>query len=227
MSFFGKKKKAEPEAKSVVVGTGGKIDEIVKALVSSAHDNVESVQRSIIESLEHISRKQPELVLSSSIQFIKTEGKSKREHVIMLLNLILSVLEHDLYTISEQLAINLINMALGEMTKDKNVIPEWQGPSSTILVTIGKRFPGPVWNVLIDLFPPGTIPHYFVLKTMGDISSANAMQVSEFAALIFPDLLFFLKFAKYFWSIEQLEKKIIFLLKLCVMDSDIYCGFLL
>lgn len=177
MSFFGKKKKAEPEAKSVVVGTGGKIDEIVKALVSSAHDSVESVQRSIIESLEHISRKQPELVLSSSIQFIKTEGKSKREHVIMLLNLILSVLEHDLYTISEQLAINLINMALGEMTKDKNVIPEWQGPSSTILVTIGKRFPGPVWNVLIDLFPPGTIPHYFVLKTMGDISSANPMQI--------------------------------------------------
>jgi len=177
MSFFKKKTRAETENKSVVIGTGGKIDDIVKALISSAYDSSESVKSSIIESLEDISRRQPELVLSSCIQFIKTEGKGKREHVILLLNLIISVLEHALYTISEQLAIFLINMSLGEMTKDKNVIGEWQGPASVILVTIGKRFPQPVWAVLIELFPPGSIPHYFVLKTMGDISSANSLEI--------------------------------------------------
>ena len=47
-------------------------------------------------------------------------------------------------------------MALGEMTKEKNVEPEWQGPAAVILVTVGRRFPQPVWTVLVELFPPGT-----------------------------------------------------------------------
>eukprot|EP00012_Vannella_robusta_P000552 CAMPEP_0206186026 /NCGR_PEP_ID=MMETSP0166-20121206/2167_1 /ASSEMBLY_ACC=CAM_ASM_000260 /TAXON_ID=95228 /ORGANISM="Vannella robusta, Strain DIVA3 518/3/11/1/6" /LENGTH=1620 /DNA_ID=CAMNT_0053601351 /DNA_START=1 /DNA_END=4863 /DNA_ORIENTATION=- len=150
---------------------------MVKALIAAAHDSSEQVRADITDSLRDVSRKQPELVLSSCIQFIKTEGKSKRPHVIQLLVLIIEILENDLYNISEQLSIYLIRMALAEMVKDKNVIPEWQGPACKILVIIGKRFPQPVWSVLIDLFPPGSIPHYFVLKTMGDISAANPTEI--------------------------------------------------
>jgi len=172
-----KTKKSDAESKNVVIATGRKIDDIVKALVSAANDSSQSVRENIADSLKDISRKEPELVLSSSIQFIRTEGKSKKNHVILLLNIIIDILEVDLYNISEQLSIYIIRTSLNEMINEKNVVPEIQAPASRILVIIGKRFPQPVWNVLIDLFPPGTIPHYFVLKTMGDISSANSIEI--------------------------------------------------
>src|SRR3990167_6776342 len=181
MSFFGKKaKKPAADNKNLVTGPGGKIDELVKELINLAHDSVPDVRQTFVDSLQDISRKHPELVLGSCIQFIKTEGKNKKDHVILLLNLIINILENDLYTISEQLAIFLIRMALSEMTKEKNVVPEWQGPACQILVTVGKRFPQPVWSILIELFPPGTIPHYFVLKTLGDLSAANPTAVINF-----------------------------------------------
>mgnify|MGYP001119290431 FL=1 len=63
------------------------------------------------------------------------------------------------------------------MTKDKSVIPEWQGPASQVLVAIGQRLPGPVWEQLTKLFPVGTIPHYFVLKSLGDVAAINPMEI--------------------------------------------------
>lgn len=180
MGFFdSKKKKNDAENQNVVMATGGKIDDMVASLIAAAKDSSDKVSGDIIDSLRDISRKQPELVLSSCIQFIKTDGKGKLQHVILLLNLIIDILENDLQVISEQLAIYLIRMALSEMVKDKNVVPDWQGPSCRIMVIIGKRFPQPVWSVLIDLFQPGTIPHYFVLKTMGDLSAANPIAVRK------------------------------------------------
>ena len=64
MSFFGKKTtKAQAVSKSVVMTTGGKVDDIVSALIENANDSNKDVKSKIIESLKDIGRKQPELVL--------------------------------------------------------------------------------------------------------------------------------------------------------------------
>eukprot|EP01094_Clydonella_sp_ATCC50884_P016628 TRINITY_DN2764_c0_g1_i4.p1 TRINITY_DN2764_c0_g1~~TRINITY_DN2764_c0_g1_i4.p1 ORF type:complete len:993 (-),score=383.24 TRINITY_DN2764_c0_g1_i4:263-3241(-) len=176
MSFFGKKaSKEESSKKNHVRSTGGKIDEIVMAMIANANDKDNGVRANVFSGLEDVAHKHPELVLSSALQFIAS--CNQRPHVIILLNLINRALEHDLYNISEELGVDLITMALGEMTKDKSVVPEWQGPSSAMLVALGRRFPDVVWKRLVELFPPGTLPHYFVIKTMGDISVANPMHI--------------------------------------------------
>ena len=64
MSFFGKKTtKAQAVSKSVVMTTGGKVDDIVSALIENANDSNKEVKSKITESLKDIGRKQPELVL--------------------------------------------------------------------------------------------------------------------------------------------------------------------
>ena len=35
-----------------------------------------------------------------------------------------------------------------------------------------------VWNQLTELFPPGSIPHYFVMKTMGDLAVCGHRSLS-------------------------------------------------
>jgi hypothetical protein len=55
----------------------------------------------------------------------------------------------------------------------QEVIPEWQQAASTMLVSLGMRFPKQLMEELMKRFSPGTVPHYFVMKTMGDFASAN------------------------------------------------------
>lgn len=53
------------------------------------------------------------------------------------------------------------------------MIPEWQTAASQILVSLGMRFPKQIMEELMKRFTPGNVPHYFVMKTLGDFASAN------------------------------------------------------
>jgi len=56
-------------------------------------------------------------------------------------------------------------------------VPDWQGGASELLVNLGRRWPAPVMSSLMNQFQPGAIPHYFTMKTMGDLASANGLAV--------------------------------------------------
>lgn len=53
------------------------------------------------------------------------------------------------------------------------MIPEWQGAASCLLTTLGIGHAPAVFQELLKRFQPGTTPHYFVVKTTGDLAMAN------------------------------------------------------
>jgi hypothetical protein len=55
----------------------------------------------------------------------------------------------------------------------QEVIPEWQTAASQVLVSLGMRFPNEILDELMKKFPIGIIPHYFVVKTLGDFVKEN------------------------------------------------------
>lgn len=52
-------------------------------------------------------------------------------------------------------------------------MPDWQQAASSVIVSLGMRFPNQIMEELLKRFEPGTLPHYFVMKTLGDFVSAN------------------------------------------------------
>jgi hypothetical protein len=50
---------------------------------------------------------------------------------------------------------------------------EWQGAASAVLVSAGMRWPDLVMDQLLARFAPGSLPHYFVMKTLGDFTASN------------------------------------------------------
>ena len=53
------------------------------------------------------------------------------------------------------------------------MVPEWQGAASCLLTTLGIGYAPAVLQELLKRFQPGTTPHYFVVKTTGDLAMAN------------------------------------------------------
>lgn len=55
------------------------------------------------------------------------------------------------------------------------MIPEWQGAASAVLTTLGISHAPAVLQELLKRFQPGSTPHYFVVKTTGDLAMANGI----------------------------------------------------
>lgn len=55
----------------------------------------------------------------------------------------------------------------------QEVMADWQGAASAVLVSAGMRWPDMVMEQLLARFSPGTLPHYFIMKTLGDFAAAN------------------------------------------------------
>jgi hypothetical protein len=146
--------------------------DMVFALVKHAHDRDTKVVASIRDALVDVGRHQPNLVLSSIHEFLRNPSPAK-EHRVVLLNIMLAVIELRRDTIDPQLAVGLIELAMREMLSSDEVVPEWQMAASNNLVALGQRFSDEVLDVLLARFPPGTVPHYFVVKTLGALLAAH------------------------------------------------------
>ena len=55
----------------------------------------------------------------------------------------------------------------------QEVVAEWQGAASGVMVALGRRFCTEVMGELTLKFQPGTMPHYYVVQTLGDLAAAN------------------------------------------------------
>ena len=62
------------------------------------------------------------------------------------------------------------------LASPKDVIPAWQGAASAALISLGMRFPRPVMDNLLEKFPPGVVPHFFVIQTLGEFVLANSVE---------------------------------------------------
>lgn len=75
--------------------------------------------------------------------------------------------------LSEELAGKLITLGSTELTLTQEVEPEWQGAASILLSTLGLRHAQTVMRELLNKFQPGGSPHFFVVKTLGQLATSN------------------------------------------------------
>eukprot|EP00013_Stygamoeba_regulata_P006034 CAMPEP_0177640424 /NCGR_PEP_ID=MMETSP0447-20121125/6535_1 /TAXON_ID=0 /ORGANISM="Stygamoeba regulata, Strain BSH-02190019" /LENGTH=1747 /DNA_ID=CAMNT_0019142493 /DNA_START=242 /DNA_END=5485 /DNA_ORIENTATION=- len=168
---------SESGEKSFLVPTGGKVDPMCMALAKAVYDKETGVRRTIINSLTELGRKQPNLLLSTCLEYLMKNQKCPREHRIVLLKIVIKVLSMRRDQVTKSLSLDLIQLAVKEMTASSDVIPDWQGVASELLVALGHHYPKEVFQELFSRFQPTSIPHYFIIKSLGDFATSNPMDV--------------------------------------------------
>eukprot|EP01107_Rhizomastix_libera_P012211 TRINITY_DN3023_c1_g1_i1.p1 TRINITY_DN3023_c1_g1~~TRINITY_DN3023_c1_g1_i1.p1 ORF type:complete len:1740 (-),score=488.09 TRINITY_DN3023_c1_g1_i1:24-5243(-) len=181
MSLFSrnkdKDKDKEPQMKnSYVLKTGNQIDDIAQCLVQSAHDGDDGVRRAMAAALHDVGFRQTALVVSSALDWMMKNGtKGAKGHKVMLLECISKLVSENRDKVSPELAADCTVMAAMELTRDKDVVPDLQEAACGVLVSLTPLQPDLVLDELIKRFEPGSIPHYFVIKTLGDVFSAEPL----------------------------------------------------
>nr|XP_042909202.1 maestro heat-like repeat-containing protein family member 1 [Parasteatoda tepidariorum] len=160
--------------------TGGQVDNIVFALIDAALDRNDNVTQAIQTSLCSIGKHQPNLVLTSCHSYLGRHPKLALVHKILILGVIEKICSEALNSVKTNVAVNLIKLAVEEMTSTKEIVPEWQNCSSGILVSLGRNFMNEVMEQLLMKFTPGVLPHFFVLQTMANLASANVFGMVPF-----------------------------------------------
>ncbi|KAJ7383167.1 Mroh1p [Desmophyllum pertusum] len=167
---------AEDEVKK----TGGQVDELCLALIDAANDKQHEVRQMIMTSLHELGKKQPEMVLSAIKGYLIKHQKLSQGHRVVLLKSASKIIGDTLSTLSLGLGKQMIKLASAEMTKSKDVEPDWQSAASEVLVALGGRFDHEVMAELLDKLSPGSLPHYFVVQTLASFASSNPFGVVPF-----------------------------------------------
>ncbi|EGG22616.1 hypothetical protein DFA_04746 [Cavenderia fasciculata] len=151
------------------------MENIVNALLCAANDGDEKVRTTVIASIYEIGFRQPNIVLSLATEYLNKNQKIDLTHRVTLLKSVHSILGEKRDEIVDSLSQQLIQLSVAEMTRDKEVVPDWQQAASSLIVSLGMRYPTQIMDELLKRFETGTIPHYFVMKTLGDFIGANRM----------------------------------------------------
>ncbi|GAM28545.1 hypothetical protein SAMD00019534_117210, partial [Acytostelium subglobosum LB1] len=149
------------------------IEGLVNALLYSANDSDESVRNSVIASTYEIGFRQPNTVLSLASEYLTKFPKIDQTHRVTILKSIHQIIGEKRDEIVDSLALELVKLGISEMTRDKEVNPDWQQAASSILVSLCLRYPGLIMDELIKRFETGSIPHFFIMKTLGDVIGSN------------------------------------------------------
>ena len=86
--------------------------------------------------------------------------------------------------LSEDLVSKLITLGSAELTLTQEVEPEWQGAAADLLSTLGLRHAQQVMKELLTKFQPGGSPHFFVVKTLGQLATSNGNALSLSCSVI-------------------------------------------
>lgn len=55
----------------------------------------------------------------------------------------------------------------------QDLVCDWQQAASDVLVAVGRRFISMVMEELLHGLQPGILPHYFVVRTLANLSVSN------------------------------------------------------
>lgn len=176
--------------------TGGQIDEIVSSLIDAAYDKSKDVRDDISRTLYKLGKHQPLLVLSSCNSYLNKHQKLIQNHRISLLDAVARIITDTPNWEDIDLTKELIHLASSEMTKTKDLHPEWQTAASKVLVALGSKSSDDVMAELLQMLVPGTLPHYFVVLTLANLASENVFGVVPFLKDIFSRMLAMLGMAK-------------------------------
>ncbi|KAM5211025.1 maestro heat-like repeat-containing protein family member 1 isoform 13-T22 [Hipposideros larvatus] len=115
----------------------------------------------------------------------------------MILRAMQTVVSSHISELDKDMARAVILLASSEMTKVKDLVCDWQQAASDVLVAVGRRFISMVMEELLHGLQPGILPHYFVVRTLANLSVSNVFGTVPFLTSILGTMLPMLAAAKH------------------------------
>lgn len=159
--------------------TGGQVDGIVDALVESLGDKQDSVSWAIVRSLQMIGNHHPNLVLSSCLRQLSSDGKLPFSHKVLLFSVMEKVCSESVDRTDSPLLMDVCKTTIEEMIQVK-VSCEGDNSMTRLIVSLGRSRPHIVMEQLLSQCQPSTLPHPLLLQALADLSLANSFAIVPF-----------------------------------------------
>uniref|UniRef100_A0A8C1M4U7 Maestro heat-like repeat-containing protein family member 1 n=1 Tax=Cyprinus carpio TaxID=7962 RepID=A0A8C1M4U7_CYPCA len=147
------------------------------------------VQEQVRKSILTLGNQQPDKVLSMCQDYLLKHPKLVVGHRVLILQTIELVVKSRIDDISYPKIKSVIQLASDEMTKSKEVVPEWQQAASNILVAVGNKYINDIMEEILSKFQPGVLPHFFVVQTLANLSDSNVYGMVPFLNAIMGTML--------------------------------------
>uniref|UniRef100_A0A673L1Y9 Maestro heat-like repeat-containing protein family member 1 n=1 Tax=Sinocyclocheilus rhinocerous TaxID=307959 RepID=A0A673L1Y9_9TELE len=162
---------------------------VTLALLDAANDRDPVVQEQVRKSILTLGNQQPDKVLSMCQDYLLKHPKLVVGHRVVILQTIELVVKSRTDDISYPKIKSVIQLASDEMTKSKEVVPEWQQAASNILVAVGNKYINDIMEEILGKFQPGVLPHFFVVQTLANLSDSNVYGMVPFLNAIMGTML--------------------------------------
>ncbi|EGI58311.1 PREDICTED: maestro heat-like repeat-containing protein family member 1 [Acromyrmex echinatior] len=147
---------------------------VIGALLDTLNDKNQDVKQSVIESIERISKKNPEVVIHAAIYFWEMHKKISTEHMGSLLNIISSICKHSTTSLTVDLVTSLAEIAVNEL------IGETENEAAELLIELCKIHCMQATGGLLTKLEPGVIPNPAIVFTIGKLAAANPYGMLSF-----------------------------------------------
>ncbi|XP_028280601.1 maestro heat-like repeat-containing protein family member 1 isoform X1 [Parambassis ranga] len=194
---------------------GTDVEQVTLALLDAANDKDSEVQEQVRKSMLTLGKQQPDRVLAMCQDYVLKHPKLVVSHRVVILQTIELIVGCRIDEISPPKIKSIISLASDEMTRSKDVIPDWQQAASNILVAVGNKHINDIMEEILSKFQPGILPHFFVVQTLASLSDSNVYGMVPFLNAILGTMLPMLSMAK------QDNMKWVFSSALCHFSNSI------
>ncbi|XP_044062559.1 maestro heat-like repeat-containing protein family member 1 isoform X1 [Siniperca chuatsi] len=172
------------------------VEQVTLALLDAATDKDSEVQEQVRKSMLTLGKQQPDRVLAMCQDYLLKHPKLVVTHRVVILQTIELIVGCGIEEISYPRIKSIISLASDEMTRSKEVIPDWQQAASNILVAVGNKHINDIMEEILSKFQPGLLPHFFVVQTLANLSDSNVYGMVPFLNAILGTMLPMLSMAK-------------------------------
>ncbi|XP_014876246.1 maestro heat-like repeat-containing protein family member 1 isoform X4 [Poecilia latipinna] len=172
------------------------VEQVTLALLDAANDKDSEVQDQVRKSMLTLGKQQPDRVLAMCQDYLLKHPKLVVSHRVVVLQTIELIVGCRIEEISAPRIKSIISLASEEMTRSKDVVPDWQQAASNILVAVGNKHINDIMEEILSKFQPGVLPHFFVVQTLANLSDSNVYGMVPFLNAILGTMLPMLAMAK-------------------------------
>ncbi|XP_061676018.1 maestro heat-like repeat-containing protein family member 1 isoform X2 [Syngnathoides biaculeatus] len=191
------------------------VEQVTLALLDAANDKDSDVQAQVRKSMLTLGNEQPDRVLAMCQDYLLKHPKLVVSHRVVILQTIELIVGSKIDAISYPRIKSIISLASDEMTRSKEVLPDWQQAASNILVAVGNKHINDIMEEILSKFQPGVLPHFFVVQTLANLSDSNVYGMVPFLNAILGTMLPMLTLTK------QDNMKWVFSYALCHFSNSI------
>lgn len=172
------------------------VEQVTLALLDAANDKDSEVQEQVRKSMLTLGKQKPDRVLAMCQDYLLKHPKLVVSHRVVILKTIEVIVDSKIDEVSYPKIKSIISLASDEMTRSKEVIPDWQQAASNILVAVGNKHINDIMEEILSKFQPGVLPHFFVVQTLANLADSNVYGMVPFLNAILGTMLPMLSMAK-------------------------------